>query len=66
MDSSANTNANIVNFKQYLVGNLKLLESTLENLEQVSQKAKENLKKLVVKDGRIDNKLLEIYQFWKF
>jgi (2S)-methylsuccinyl-CoA dehydrogenase len=63
MDSSANTNANIVNFKQYLVGNLKLLESTLENLEQVSQKAKENLKKLVVKDGRIDNKLLEIYQF---
>ncbi|MEE2695314.1 MAG: acyl-CoA dehydrogenase family protein [Pseudomonadota bacterium] len=63
MDSSTNTNTNAVSFKEYLVENLKLLESTLGNLEKVSQKSKDNLKKLVLKDGRIDNQLLEIYQF---
>ncbi len=62
MDSSANINSEVINFKKYLVANNSTFNDVLVNLEDLSKKASNFLKSNLSKDGRIDNQLLEIYQ----
>ena len=63
MDSSANINSDVINFKQYLLANKSLYADILQKLETVSNKANNHLKSLLTKDNRIDNNLLEVNQF---
>ena len=63
MDSSANINSDVINFKQYLIANKSLYADVLQKLEIISNKANNHLKSLLTKDNRIDNDLLEVYQF---
>ena len=63
MDSSANINSEIINFKQYVDSNSNALKSILNKLEILSNKSKDFLKSSLTKDSRIDNQLLEINQF---
>jgi (2S)-methylsuccinyl-CoA dehydrogenase len=63
MDSSANINSEIINFKQYVNSNSNVLKSILDKLEILSNKSKDFLKSALTKDSRIDNQLLEIKQF---
>lgn len=62
MDSSVNINSEVINFKKYLVANSSAFSDVLVNLEVLSKKASNFLKSNLLKDGRIDNQLLEIYQ----
>ena len=63
MDSSANINSDVINFKQYLLANKSLYADILQKLETISNKANNHLKSLLTKDNRIDNNLLEVNQF---
>ncbi len=63
MDSSANINSEIINFRQYVDSNSNALKSILNKLEILSNKSKDFLKSALTKDSRIDNQLLEINQF---
>ena len=63
MDSSANINSEIINFKKYLTENSDNILSVLADLQLLSLKAKDHLKSLLLKDNRIDNQLLEVNQF---
>ena len=62
MDSSVNINAEIINFKQYLLSNTDTLRDILSKLETISVKSREAFKSALTKDNRIDNQLLEINQ----
>ena len=63
MDSSANINSDVINFKQFLLANKSLYADILQKLETISNKANNHLKSLLTKDNRIDNNLLEVNQF---
>mgnify|MGYP001169311863 FL=1 len=63
MDSSSNINSEIVNFKQYIVSNKESFNKILSSIEKISEKSKIYLKSVLTKDERIDNNLLELYQF---
>ncbi len=63
MDTSLNIESKI-SHQEYDGGLLiEQCSSITENLKNISQKSKDHLHKLVVKDDRIDNHLLEKYQF---
>ncbi len=63
MDSTANLNSEIINFKQYIKTNNAVFINILNDLEKLSGKAKHFLKSTLTKDDRIDNQLLELNQF---
>lgn len=63
MDSSSNINSEIVNFKQYIVSNKESFNKILSSIEKISEKSKIYFKSVLTKDERIDNNLLELYQF---
>ncbi len=63
MDSSVNINSDVINYKKYLIANQSTFKGILDNLEELAKKANNSLKSNLLKDGRIDNQLLELYQF---
>jgi len=63
MDSSLNNAIKIDDIKSYVDENLDLFSKVLNSLESVSGEAKSYLVEKTSKDGRIDNALLEKYQY---
>ncbi len=63
MDSSANINSDIINFRKYLVANKDVYALILSNLETVAKKSNKYLVSLLKIDGKLDNNLLETNQF---
>ncbi len=63
MDSSANINSDIINFRKYLVANKDVYSLILSNLEIVAKKSNKYLVSLLKIDGKLDNNLLESNQF---
>ena len=63
MDSSLNNAIKIDDIQSYVDENLDLFSKVLNSLESVSGEAKSYLVEKTSKDGRIDNSLLEKYQY---
>ena len=63
MDSTANIESNHVNIKSFVDERIKTFEHVLNELALLSKKSKDYFVKTVSKDHRIDNSLLENYQF---
>ena len=63
MDSSLNNAIKIDDIQSYVDENLDLFSKVLNSLESVSGEAKSYLVEKTSKDGRIDNALLEKYQY---
>lgn len=63
MDSTSNIENNATNFKTFANQNSDLFKSVLYELEKISSKSKNYFVKALTKENRIDNKLLEHYQF---
>ena len=63
MDSSLNKAIKIDDIQSYVDENLDLFSKVLNSLESVSGEAKSYLVEKTSKDGRIDNTLLEKYQY---
>ncbi len=63
MDSTSNIENNATNFKTFANQNSDLFKSILDELEKISVKSKNYFVKILMKENRIDNKLLEYYQF---
>ena len=63
MDSTTNIDGNLTNFKSLVNERISTFDSILKSLETASHKSKAYLVKILNKDGRIDNSLLETYQF---
>ena len=63
MDSTANIENNSLNFRAYVVDNMQAFDTILTNLEKASTKSKAYFVKTLIKDNKVDNNLLETYQF---
>ena len=63
MDSTTNIDGNLTNFKSLVNERISTFDSILKGLETASHKSKAYLVEILNKDGRIDNSLLETYQF---
>ena len=63
MDSTVNIESNHVNIKSFVDERIKTFELVLSELEAISKKSKDYFVKTLTKDNRIDNALLENYQF---
>ena len=63
MDSTVNIESNHVNIKSFVDERIKSFELILSELEAVSKKSKDYFAKTLTKNNRIDNALLENYQF---
>ena len=63
MDSTVNIESNHVNIKSFVDEKIKTFELVLSELEAISKKSKDYFVKTLTKDNRIDNTLLENYQF---
>lgn len=63
MDSTVNIESSYVNIKSFVDERIKAFEHVLNELEVMSKKSKDYFVKTLTKDNRIDNVLLENYQF---
>ena len=63
MDSTVNIESNHVNIKSFVDERISTFELVLSELEALSKKSKDYFVKTLTKDNRIDNALLENYQF---
>jgi len=63
MDSTSNIVNNPTNFKTFANQKSELFIMVLDELEKISTKSKNYFVNLLTKENRIDNKLLEHYQF---
>ncbi len=63
MDSTSITENNSTDFRAYTTQKAEIFKKILNELEKVSKKSKEYFRNLLIKDDRIDNNLLELYQF---
>ena len=63
MDSTVNIESNHVNTKSFVNEKIKTFELVLSELEAISKKSKNYFVKTLTKDNRIDNALLENFQF---
>ena len=63
MDSTVNIESGYVNIKSFVDERIKTFEHVLNELEVMSKKSKDYFVKTLTKDNRIDNVLLENYQF---
>ena len=59
MDTTLNISTEAKSSKLFLNNNFRIYSETLKKLEDLSSKAKNHLKNLIIKDERIDNILLE-------
>ena len=63
MDSTANIESNSINTKSFVKEKTQTFELVLNELETISKKSKDYFVKALTKNNRIDNNLLESYQF---
>ena len=63
MDSTANIESNSINIKSFVTEKIQIFELVLNELETISKKSKDYFVKVLTKNNRIDNNLLESYQF---
>ena len=63
MDTTLNTSEKVGSTKPYVDGSLKVMEKILTCLQKISSESKSHFMNLLVKDDKIDNSLLEKYQY---
>ena len=63
MDTTLNTSEKVGSTKPYVDGSLKVMEKILTCLQKISSESKSYFMNLLVKDDKIDNSLLEKYQY---